>query len=282
MALYLDTAYYLATALYLAAALCVFRFVRDTDHRCLNIMAGLIAAGALALAAVFAMRLHLWQRLPLASMLDALNLFVLLSTVFILVVVYRNRIPALLCFYVPPLAGIMLANAIVAGQNLLSEPRLLRGVPLAVHVGLAFCAYSLFFIAAMTSLAYMFQARRLKGRRSGGLSSRLPSLEQLDQTLYRLVIMGYPLFVTTLLLGGFWAHVQRDLLAAHWWLAPKILFSFILAAFYAIAFHMRRRGRLCEPKLATVVFWGSATLLLLYVVMEMANLRSYNFWGAGV
>ena len=235
----------------------------------------------MALGICFLLRWHTWGLVPLTTSTDVLSLLVLVSTAIMLIVAYRDHLPTLLCFYLPPIAATMCATALTAGNNLQLPPRPFPGVLLVIHVGLAFCAYSLFFVAAMTSLAYLSQAHRLKDHKKAGGPHRLPSLERLDQSLFRLIRCGYPLFVATLILGGMWAAIQPAILGVHWWMAPKVMLSFISAIFFAGLFHLRHRGRLPEPRLAQAVFWGASTLLLFYLVLELVHLRTYNFWGAG-
>jgi len=185
----------------------------------------------------------------------------------------------LLCFYAPPLGAACLMNAATAFPRLHAAPRTLPGAPLVVHVGMVFFAYALFYLASMTSAAYVFQAARLKARRTTGLFQRLPALEKLEHILWRLIVIGYPIFVATLALGLVWVWLDRGLLEARWWLAPKVVMSWVMVAFYAATFHVRRSGRLRGHKLAYLVFIGFSVLLAVYVVLALMNLRDYHFWG---
>ena len=277
----IDYTFYLAMALYLGAVAMLLLYMKTSNLRWLHATAACMLGGVIALGVCFLLRWHTWGLVPLTSSTDVLNLFVFLSTSIMLIVAYRDHLPTLLCFYLPPVAATMCATALTAGNNLHITPRPLPGMLLAIHVGLAFCAYSLFFVAAMTSLAYLSQAHRLKDRKKAGGPHRLPPLERLDQSLFRLIRCGYPLFVSTLILGGMWAALQPSILGQHWWMAPKVVLSFVSAVFFAGLFHLRRLGRLPEPRLALAVFWGASTLLSLYLVLELVHLRTYNFWGNG-
>jgi len=282
----MDTAinilFYGGTALYVMAAVLVFGHLRGTSERPLAAARILSVLGAVCLSCVLALRWAKWDLLPLTSVADALNLFVVLSTFAIIMIVAIDRNAALLSFAIPPLAVACLANAATAHSYLHTAPRDLPSVPLAAHVGLAFLAYSLFFLAAVTSAAYMFQARRLKRHNTSGLFQRLPSLEKLDRSLVRLLAYGYPLFVGTMILGLIWAHVDAEVLSSSWWMSPKVVISFVVAVFYAVTFHMRRAGRLHGEKLAHRILLGFAILLLTYAVLGLANVRTYHFWSASL
>jgi len=282
MGIAIDIAFYAGTACYLAAALLTLRYARGAGKPALVFPGRLLAAGVACFVATFVLRWVRWGLLPLTTTADSLVLFVLLSAVLVLVAVRRHDVPGLLCFHVPPLAAVCLLNAVVAHPDLHAAPRALRGLPLSIHVGAVFLAYALFFLASTTSAAYLYQARRLKRHQTAGLFQRLPSLEELDRTLYRLVAVGYPLFAATLGLGVLWAWLDRDLLQPGWWHAPKVLLSVVMVLFFAVMFHMRRSGRLRGPKLALLVFSGFSSLLVLYVVSAVLHLRTYNFWGTAL
>jgi len=270
--------FYLGAATYVAAGVMAALYLRRDNEAVLDAAIRLSAAGAACLAGTFLFRWLAWGLVPLTTVSDSINLLVLLSTLVMLFLMQKRNVRALACFYLPPLAGLCAVSAAVAHRHLFAAPRELPGLPLAVHVSLAFLAYALFFLAGMTSAAYLFQAQRLKHRNPTGLFVHLPSLEQLHRTLSRLVSFGYPLFVITLILGGIWAHAERDLLGARWWLAPKIVLSFVLAVYCALTHHNRRSLR--GPKLAYVVFLGFIVLLVAYLVLALMQLRTYNFWGA--
>lgn len=272
-------AFYIGVTVYTAAGLASVSCLRSARNGRLVLAKGLLVGGGVCLIATFILRWVLWRALPLTTMTDSVNLFVVLTTVVMFWTVRHAKTPVLLSFYLPPLAVVCLVNALVAHRFLYEPPRALPGLPLSIHVGLAFCAYALFFVANMTSVGYIFEAQHLKRHETIGTWQRLPSLEKLDQTLWRLIYCGYPLFVVALLLGLIWSWADRDLLGPHWWLAPKVTLSWVMAIFYAVAFHARRSGWLRGPKLACLVVIGSSFLLLMYLVLAATNLRGYEFWG---
>ena len=278
MVLCIGICFYSGVALYLAAAVTALRYLRHANGWALRFALWLSAGGAALFMAAFLLRWATWRLVPLTTVSDSLNVLVVMSTVVMLLLMRRPNVRALACFYLPPLAALCLVSAAVAHNDLFYQPKELSGIPLILHVGLVFLAYAMFLLACMTSAAYIFQTHRLKRHNALGLSHHLPSLEQLDHTLSRLVSLGYPLFLLTLCLGLIWAHAEGGLLSPQWWLAPKVLLSFVMAAFYAVAFHGRRSGRLRGPKLAYLVFLAFVLLLAMYLVLALMQLREYSFW----
>lgn len=277
----IDITFYTGSACFVAAGLMTLRHLRGTGGDTLKAATRVLLAGAALLLATLVLRGAKWGMVPLTTAVDALSLFAVLTAIVMVYVLRKENAPAMLYFYAPPLAAACLVNAGVAHDALHAAPRELQGLPLTLHVGTVFLAYALFFLASMTSAAYLFQAHRLKHRQTTGLFQRLPSLEQLDRTLWRLVRYGYPLFVATLALGFIWAWFDNQLLEARWWLAPKVIMSCMMVVFYGALFHLRRQGGLRGPKLSYLMLVGFVVLLLAYFALDLMHLRDYNFWEGG-
>ncbi|NIA16223.1 MAG: hypothetical protein GWP08_19340 [Nitrospiraceae bacterium] len=278
MVLCIGICFYPGVALYVAAAIAALWYLRHANEFALRLALWLSAGGVGLLIMAFAARWAAWGLVPLTTVSDSLNLLVVMSTLAMLLLMRTRNVRALAWFYLTPLAALTLVSAAVAHKDLFHSPKELSGIPLTLHVGLVFLAYAMFFMAAMTSAAYILQNHRLKRPNALALSHHLPSLEQLDHTLTRLVSLGYPLFLATLVLGLIWAHAEGGLLSSRWWMAPKVLLSFVMAALYAVAFHRRRSGRLRGPKLAYLLCLGFALLLAAYLVLALMQLREYSFW----
>lgn len=273
--------FYLAMACYVVAAGLSLAYVRGADDRVLVIAKRLAAAAIVGLLIVFLYRWWSFRLVPFTGMLDSLNLFLVLCTGIIMTVQRRDNMKPLLAFYLPALAIIAIVNGAVAPRHLGEPPTALDGILLTIHVGLVFLAFALFFIASLTSLGYVIKARRLKSHvTTGFVATRLPSLERLDNTLYRLISVGYPAFLATAVLGLLWARAESDRLETYWFIEPKILLSLAMVALYAVSFHMRRFGLLRGPKLAYLVFLGFTFLLVTYLVLGVLRPEGYAFLGA--
>lgn len=272
----------LAAASHLGAAGASIVYLRGLSGQLLPIVHRLLVGAALLLAGYLGVRWLATGSPPLTGPSESLAFFVTVATVIVLAVTRPEPMRAVVGFYLPPLAVIALLSCISfmtrSADARAATLEKLQDAPLLMHVGLVYIAYALFFVASLTSVAYVFQAQHLKRRRNSPLFQKLPSLERLDRTLFRLIGAGYPLFLVTLALGLFWALRTPDLLAERWWLSPKILLAVVMAAFYALTFHGRRMGLLRGQKLAYVVFIGFSLLLGVSIVLGLLHLTSYNFW----
>jgi len=272
--------FFLGLAALLAGALAALGYLRESFERwTLKLAWRVTLLGALLILLTFLLRIAQVGHLPFANAADALNLFVFFASATALVVARREALGPLLVFYLPPVACV----ALVAAYKVLSvwagpPPKNLADVPLLLHVGMVFLAYALFFIASLTSAAYVYQSRQLKRRQTTGLFRRLPSLERLDATLFGLVRLGYPIFIFTMLLGLVWAFRESQLLTPAWWLSPKVFLSFLVMGVYAVSFHGRALGVLRGPKLAHFVCIGFGSLLLLSLLLRVLRLSSWHFY----
>lgn len=271
--------FYAGSACFVASAALTLHYARSAEPRPMRLSIHALGAALVCFTVCLILRGAAWGQVPLTSMADSLLLFTILCSCIAICIVKTRHAPALLPFYIPPLALIVFVNAFTAHHSFAQAPRELPGALLVLHVGMAFVAYAFFFIASMTSAAYLCLAFHLKRHRSTWLARSLPSLEELDTLLHRLMVCGYPLFVLALALGLSWAWLGQELLGPRWWLAPKVVLSVFMAFFYAATFHLRRAGRLRGSKLAYHVMTGFLTLLALYVVLSLLHVREYHFWG---
>ncbi len=272
-------AFYLAVACYIAAAGLVLRFLSVPEDRLFVLAKRVAAAGNTLLLAVFVYRWSKFGAVPFTGMGDSLNLFLVLCTGIMLTVQRRAEMRPLLVYYFPALALMAIISGLVGPRYLNDAPKALNGLLLTAHVGLVFLSFALFFVASMTSAAYVTKAQRLKRHAAGGFAVRLPSLDLLDRTLFQLIGAGYVSFVVTAALGLGWAWAARDTLGDYWFISPKILLSLAMVALYAVSFHARRFGLLRGPKLAYLVFFGFTTLLAAYLVIGLFQIGGASFLG---
>jgi len=161
--------FYAGTGFYLLAAFMALFYLRNANASLLKASTYTLMAGIVLFGVSFKIRWAIWGHLPLTTMTDSIELFVVFAAVMSLVITHRNttggHLSSLLSFYVPPLAVICLVNASVAHRFLAVEPREFRSWFLAIHVGIAFLSYAFFYLASMTSAAYLCQAAHLKHHR---------------------------------------------------------------------------------------------------------------------
>jgi cytochrome c-type biogenesis protein CcsB len=151
-----------------------------------------------------------------------------------------------------------------------------------IHVPANFIGYGTFALAAMVAVAYLLKSgenKRLaaagKPLDTGFFSSRLPSLELLDDVMYKAIAVGFAFFTIATILGALWA---ADAWGGYWSWDPKETWALIVWLNYAAWLHMR----LMKGLRGVVAAWWSLTGLLittfafLGVNMFLSGLHSYG------
>ena len=137
-----------------------------------------------------------------------------------------------------------------------------------IHVPANFIGYGSFSLAAMVGSAYLLADR-------GILASRLPSLEVLDDLMYKAIAIGFAFFTIATILGAMWA---AEAWGGYWSWDPKETWALIVWLNYAAWLHLRMVKGLRGPMLA---WWALVGLLVtsfafLGVNMFLSGLHSYG------
>ncbi len=137
-----------------------------------------------------------------------------------------------------------------------------------IHVPANFIGYGTFALAAMVGIAYLVKSK-------GVLEDRLPSLEVLDDIMYKAIAVGFAFFTIATILGALWA---ADAWGGYWSWDPKETWALIVWLNYAAWLHMRLmkglRGQIAA-------WWAIVGLLVtsfafLGVNMFLSGLHSYG------
>jgi cytochrome c-type biogenesis protein CcsB len=137
-----------------------------------------------------------------------------------------------------------------------------------IHVPANFIGYGTFALAAMVGVAYLLKS-------NGMLADRLPSLEVLDDVMYKAITVGFAFFTIATILGALWA---AEAWGGYWSWDPKETWALIVWLNYAAWLHMRLmkglRGRVAA-------WWALVGLLVttfafLGVNMFLSGLHSYG------
>ena len=101
-----------------------------------------------------------------------------------------------------------------------------------IHVPANFIGYGGFAIASMMGIAYLLAERRPQGM----LARRLPSLDEMDDMMYRAIALGFAFFTLATILGAMWA---AEAWGGYWSWDPKETWALIVWLNYAAWLHMR-------------------------------------------
>jgi ABC-type uncharacterized transport system permease subunit len=100
----------------------------------------------------------------------------------------------------PLAAGLLLAARLGGGTYAHEHPGY-STMFLVLHVGFVLAAFAGFTLAAALSALYLWQERRLKLHRAGGLLGRAPSLATLEELTARAILVGLPALTLGIVAG---------------------------------------------------------------------------------
>jgi ABC-type uncharacterized transport system permease subunit len=177
--------------------------------------------------------------------------FLIMAVFMIMYLVYKTTSPGIIVF---PLVFLLTFMAATRQQPFLLMSPGMRTSWLFAHIGLIFTGYAALFLSFCASVLYLIQQHSLKAKRSNGILSRLPALEDIDQIGYRSLLMGFPFMTLGLIAGSVVAESTYGRIDFQ---DPKILLSLLMWAVYLIMVYTRWiagwRGRKAAV-LASVAF----------------------------
>jgi len=137
-----------------------------------------------------------------------------------------------------------------------------------IHVPANFIGYGTFALAAMVGVAYLLKSKSV-------FEDRLPSLEVLDDIMYKAIAVGFAFFTIATILGALWA---ADAWGGYWSWDPKETWALIVWLNYAAWLHMR----LMKGLRGQIAAWWAVigllvtTFAFLGVNMFLSGLHSYG------
>jgi cytochrome c-type biogenesis protein CcsB len=137
-----------------------------------------------------------------------------------------------------------------------------------IHVPANFIGYGTFALSAMVGAAYLLKSH-------GYLADRLPTLEVLDDVMYKAISVGFAFFTVATILGALWA---AEAWGGYWSWDPKETWALIVWLNYAAWLHMRLMSGLRGRVAAWWALVGLVvtTFAFLGVNMFLSGLHSYG------
>ncbi len=214
---------------------------------------------------------HSWY-VPWSNWFESFSFFAVVIAVEYLFIYASRPIPILGAF-VTPLAWLAMVVAINSpfGTQIPNLPPALQSYWMAIHVPVMFISYAAFANAFGIGLAYLLQERQLKTRSL--LAFRLPPLEDLDDLIYKVIRLAFPLLTLGVLLGARWAY---DAWGRYWGWDPKETWALITWIVYAVYLHMRLISGWRGRKTAYMSLAGFGVVLFTYVgVNYLSDLHGF-------
>lgn len=158
--------------------------------------------------------------------------FLIMVLFMVAYLLYRTTSPGIVVF---PLVFVLTFVAATGEQPFLRMPIGLRRGWLFAHIAMIFTGYAALVLSFSASLLYLIQERALKAKK-GGVLSRLPSLEKIDEIGFRSLLLGFP-FMTLGLVAG--TVIAESTFGKVDFLDPKIMLSVLMWAVYMLLLYTR-------------------------------------------
>jgi ABC-type uncharacterized transport system permease subunit len=218
-AIALSPAFYAAMALYGIASAVYFGVFFDVKPWVARMARWTLVLAMLAHATDIALR-DFEGLNPGTSIREALGALSWAIVVGYLLASLKYRL-AVLGAFVSPIALIVLGAARLspAGGDIAGLTVLGR-----IHISLASLGIAIFALATAIGVVYLLEERNLKRKKFDGLLFRRGvALETLDTLLHRLIVVGFPIFTVSMMLGVVWA-AQREV---DWFDRPEYAISIV-------------------------------------------------------
>lgn len=210
---------------------------------------------------------------PVLTLFETLFLYAWIIVTLSLAVNWFFKID-LLIFFMNTIGFAVMAITLFANPE--AAPSLTKQLTselLFIHISLAFLSYGAFSIAYVLSLMYLVQNKMLKEKRWNKIVLKLPSVGQLELYAYWLTMIGVPLLVLAMILGGLWAHL---VVGKSIWLDPKVLVSFLVIAVYGTYLYRRIVCDWRGKRLAVMNVIAFTFVFLNYLVS--GSISSFHQW----
>jgi cytochrome c-type biogenesis protein CcsB len=210
--------------------------------------------------------------IPISNLYEVFILFSLITAMFYLYYEEHYKTRALgpfVLLVISAAVGFLLWYTVARGASEI-QPLVpaLQSWWMKIHVPANFIGYGTFALAAMVASAYLLKSH-------GMLEDRLPSLEVLDDVMYKAISIGFAFFTIATILGALWA---AEAWGGYWSWDPKETWALIVWLNYAAWLHMRLMSGLRGRPAA---WWALVGLLVttfafLGVNMFLSGLHSYG------
>jgi cytochrome c-type biogenesis protein CcsB len=210
--------------------------------------------------------------IPVSNLYEVFILFSMITALFYLYYEQHYHTRQLGAFVLPVIAAavafLLWYTVARDAADILPLVPALQSWWMKIHVPANFIGYGTFALAAGVGSAYLLKSH-------GYLVDRLPSLEVLDDVMYKAISVGFAFFTVATILGALWA---AEAWGGYWSWDPKETWALIVWLNYAAWLHMRLMSGLRGRPAA---WWALVGLLVttfafLGVNMFLSGLHSYG------
>lgn len=156
---------------------------------------------------------------------------------FTLIVAFRRKDLHFLAIGTVPATMLMMGFGVMRKPALLPKMASLKTFWLYIHVYFAWLAYGAYILAMAAGILYLLKRRDAsRGQNNPIYEQRVPSLERLDDLMFRYIIFGFITNAIEIAAGSIWA---KDLWGSYWSWDPVETWALVGWLEYGIFIHLR-------------------------------------------
>ncbi|MCS7171530.1 MAG: cytochrome c biogenesis protein [Aquificaceae bacterium] len=203
---------------------------------------------------------------PWSNLFEALTFWSFVVGVIYLFLERKYGIRLLGAVVAPVVFGLSAFAVFYASKDIVPLMPALRSYWLYVHVVTAFVGYAGFTVGFGGAVLYL-----LKEKFS---HLPLPSKEVLDEITYKSIVIVFPIWTASIILGAAWAN---EAWGGYWSWDPKEVWSLIVWLFFGAYLHARQMLGWKGRRTAWMVVFGFVTVLICFFAVNLffPGLHSY-------
>ncbi len=182
--------------------------------------------------------------------------FIIAGTLY---VGWRNKALQALATGTAPLVVIMMGFGVMRNPVLTPMAASLKNFWLYIHVYFAWLAFGAYTLAMAAGILYLMKRKSSASGVVNPSYDRFPSLDRLDELIFRYIVFGFITDTIMIAAGAIWA---KDLWGSYWSWDPVETWSLVSWLIYGIAIHLRVTFGWRESKLAWMVILALSTVII--------------------
>lgn len=159
--------------------------------------------------------------------------FIISSTLF---VGWQNRQLRCLAIVTVPVVIIMMGYGYLQHPGLTPKAASLKTIWLFIHVYFAWLAFGAYTLAMAAGALFLLKERNATRPSPNPSYEKFPSLDRLDELIFRYVVFGFITDTIMIAAGGLWA---KDLWGSYWSWDPVETWSLVSWLIYGTFIHLR-------------------------------------------
>lgn len=251
--------YWVALIIYsLAAGGFVYSIVFKND-RVMPKLSLLVLLGCFAHSVAIVARFNATGHLPWSGHYEYALMggwFIIVSTLF---VGWRTKPLQCLAIVTVPVVVIMMGYGYLQNPGITPKAASLKTIWLYIHVYFAWLAFGAYTLAMAAGVLFLLKSRNIARQISNPTYDRLPSLDRLDELIFRYVVFGFITDTIMMAAGGLWA---KDLWGSYWSWDPVETWSLISWLIYGTSIHLRVTMGWRGTRLAWLVVAALSTVII--------------------